>query len=98
MNEFLLYVAQVLLRPRTRQRKGSFDPAKDYTGYANGQGFFGSSVDYQSKITKQQSVMLQTTPKVYVPRGSIISFKNVEKTPIKPLSPSTPTNTIRKFR
>ena len=57
-----------------------------YKGYASGVSSFRESI----KPT------IQTTPKVYVPRGSTnIHISEFKPTPI---SPSTPTNNIRQFR
>ena len=92
------YIIKALLGDNTgKPTKKQFDSTKDYTGYANGKGFFGSPVDYQSKIKSQQSVMLQTQPKVFVPRGST----NIRISEFKPTlpSPSAPTTTNkRQFR
>jgi len=84
--ELLPFFIKALLGGTTPKRK--FDPAKDYTGYANGQGFFGTPVTSIPRIREEMKPMIKPVfGKTYEPRGAPVRIGSITS---KPLSVSTP--------
>ena len=95
----LPFIMKAILGDTTPKRK--FDPAKDFTGYANGQGFFGKPVTDIPRVREQIRPFADPViGRTYKPRGAPVRIGSITSKPLSVSStPSvgSPTTPRRRF-